>query len=246
MLVHKAMHTFNVKIRRPLIGGLVVAAAALAGCGGSEDAAPGPGHDGRSAVPRPGGAGESGRGDLPVHRGRRRRRPGQPQGLRPFRRCRRRADVDRRPRSADPDLGVEARPDRRIQPDGLRARLSLRGPGQGHRRAVRHRLRRAGEALGHRGRRPRLRGGPARAAAPDREHLPHLQGRLARRRDRRRQLDGGVAVDQEGGHHHLPEPAPRRRPLFPGRQPRQGGDRGPPGRDPARRPGPADRGPQGR
>ena len=39
MLAHKAMHTFTTIRRRPLAG-LVIAAAGLAGCGGSEDTAP--------------------------------------------------------------------------------------------------------------------------------------------------------------------------------------------------------------
>jgi hypothetical protein len=39
MLVHKAMHTFDTRVRRPLAG-LLIAAATLVGCGGSEDTAP--------------------------------------------------------------------------------------------------------------------------------------------------------------------------------------------------------------
>jgi len=39
MLVLKAMHTFHVRVRRPLAG-LLLAAATVAGCGGSDDSAP--------------------------------------------------------------------------------------------------------------------------------------------------------------------------------------------------------------
>ena len=230
-----------------IVGALVGLAwsppAALAGCGGSEDTAPAQGTMAVQLSRAAGGARQPGRRDLPVHRGRRRRRRWAParsssiSSTPTASRCGP-TTTTRRPR---PRRGSRARPSNTA---GRCSRPSI--PTWARPRSS------AGCTTPRRATGCKLSGTEAGGRAYEvaqLELLPQTENIFLIFKD------GWHAVEtagdnsmvewqwtQEGGHHHLPQPAPRRRALLPGRQPRQGGDRRPPGRDPARRPGAADRG----
>ena len=133
----------------------------------------------RHAEPRQGAARQPDRHHLQVRRRQRREvRPGLPRDG-PRRRHRRRADVDRRSRSAGADHAVEAGADGRVHAHGVRPDLSVRRRGDDSGRAVFDREPEA-VAAQRRGRRAaRVQGRAAAAAAADRERVHGVQGRLA-------------------------------------------------------------------
>ncbi len=143
---------------------------------------------------------QPGRSDLQV-RGREERTAdsGELPRVRAFSRCRQRADVDRRSRSADSDDAVEAGADDRIHEDDVRARLSVSGHDDGVDGPLFDRI---GFALAARRQESRpafLRRRTARAAAAHRGHLRDVQGGLASGGNAARQRRRRMAVVEERG-----------------------------------------------
>ena len=116
---------------------LALTVAAVAACGGKDDGGPPLATPTVDPQQDAGVARQPARSDLQV-RGRARRdlRPRLPR-LRPLRERRRRADVDRRSRSAPADADVEGRGDDRVHADRVRAELSVQRPRLGGARPVR-------------------------------------------------------------------------------------------------------------
>ena len=124
-------------------------------------------------------------------------RPGLP-GVRPFPRRRRRAVVDRRPRSVSADEPVEARAGDRVHAHSVHPGGPVHRRGAGADGSVLD-ARPAPPDAGGRGRRAAVvQGRDAVAPAAFGERVPALQGRLASGRGRARQHDRRMAVVEEG------------------------------------------------
>ena len=160
----------------------------------------------------------------------RRQRAGLRSGLprlRPLPRRRRGTHVDRRPRSRRADVAVEARAGGPVQAHDVHPGARLHRRRGSPARPVLD-TRSATPDADRRGHGPAvLQRRDARLAAPFRERVPPLQGRLASGRGRRRQHHGRVAVVEEGRHAVVQEPeegracstcTPTTRPRMPSRR----------------------------